>query len=254
MNQLEQDTPHFFTIIIAIRLLAVSRSVSCAPDFILGATANNISSQPSTMRSLKNLPRELRQQILGLVFEAAITADVKFNRNLEKYIRSYDGCSYGRLELLHCKLPKYLSDALGPPVKLYTDPRPTEFAPDISRTATSLHVTFPDLPADINFVLSKSLSYFEKDMSEAYDRFVDGEMERSVWDDYVSNATGTWAYEAKIADGLADFGGNGTAIKVDNLTGEQVQKFGIVAVLRLSLVVGESYRRRRSWEISSRPY
>lgn len=84
-------------------------------------------------------------------------------------------------------------------------------------------------------------------MNEAQDRIAGCLKELGGWNDFC-NATETWAQEADIEEGLADLGGTfRDAIEVDELTPKQLQKFGIVAILRFNRVV-KSYRWRYHFE------
>ncbi|QDS69295.1 hypothetical protein FKW77_002668 [Venturia effusa] len=205
---------------------------------------------PSDFYNLEtqSLPRELRHQILRLVFEPAITADLDFNSALQKYVRSYYGNA--RLEALSSVLPAYLSHALGPPPEDQDD-RPTQFAPSISRTGTILLTTFPDIADDVCFMLSASLDQFERGDCERQDRIAGWLKSRrsaplKVFND-VGTATETWSYEAEIHDQLADRGAANCAVYLDGMSEWQVEKFGIAGILRFNRVV-LSYRRWREWE------
>lgn len=201
------------------------------------------------MKSLESIPRELCHQILGNVFEPAITADVNFNSALEKYVRSYYGNA--RLELYNQILPGYLSDALGsPPSRQEQDihERPTQFAPNVSRMATTLTTVFPDLADDIDFVLSKSLDQFEKDSIEVMDVVLNHHKDRddwmrswgftSKWKD-TRDATWFWAHEAGLKGQLSEWG-YGMESRIVNGS----EKIGRKATLRFQRVV-EKYRKAR---------
>lgn len=150
-------------------------------------------------------------------------------------------------------LPKYLSDALGqPPSRQHRSQRPTQFAINISDTATTLHATFPDLVDDIDFVLSTSLDQFEKDtinaqkyLVERVDFMVEWASEEDTYSDKC-DATFNWAEEAMFENQLSDHGviGGAGTIEVEGLDTEQLQKLGMRNILRFNRVV-DKYRRQR---------
>ncbi|TID27072.1 hypothetical protein E6O75_ATG01565 [Venturia nashicola] len=111
------------------------------------------------MPAFEDLPRELRQEILKLAFDHAIDTDIDFNKNIERYIRSYAG--FYRLEQ---KPTKDLLRLLGPVPQSDDHWHPDSFAPHLCSTLESLRKAFPTIIDDIDFTFSKALNLFEKDV------------------------------------------------------------------------------------------
>jgi hypothetical protein len=116
----------------------------------------------SSPLALQDLPRELRQQILFLIFEDAIDQDVKFNMQIRRWFRdSYLELPSIRKALLHSH-PEFV-DAKTPLTPCIRIPRMGTLASIFSSIS-------PELAQDVSFVLEKSLVSFEQAWQRALDQ------------------------------------------------------------------------------------
>lgn len=127
------------------------------------------------MPTFEDLPRELCQEILKIVFHETVTADLKFSLNIRKYICFEDHTSQLRDDLPEC-LRSARNDEAGAS-RFHPGYLPAMHAPSTGTTATALREVFPDIADDIRFVLEKSLHKFEQRLVEKVESYTerDGE-------------------------------------------------------------------------------
>jgi hypothetical protein len=101
---------------------------------------------------LLGLPRELRQQIVGYVFEDALAKDIRLNSFLRQDFRH---------KLRFSKLPMPLKQLLTRTRWLQYKPSKT-YAPHICALARILVSVHPEFAGDVPFVLNTALVTFEK--------------------------------------------------------------------------------------------
>lgn len=111
------------------------------------------------MLTLESLPRELHQDIFRIAFEHAIDRDIQLNDSLRNCILSDESAIMLRLKKW---VPNRLTTMLGYSERFDQNYRAKSFAISIHNTAACLHVVFPGLCDDVDFILKKSLGAFSE--------------------------------------------------------------------------------------------
>lgn len=139
--------------------------------------------------TFESLPRELRQEIVKIVFHETVAAGLEFNRNIRRCIAGSDHTIEFRYDL-----PDFFKAVL------FTTPKKGAVsAPYTAKTAYYLTAVFPDIMEDIQFILKLSLQAFEQNVVEA---MTEAEQEERNSD----HAVGIYGARASEKEEMRDYG------------------------------------------------
>lgn len=187
------------------------------------------------MPVFEDLSRELRQEIFRLAFKDAIKTDIKFNSNIQLYIRTYGG------EIrLETRPPIDLHHLLGPAPSYDDNWHPNSFAPHLCTAFEVLCAAFPTVIDDARFVFGKAIDLFEKEVLKMKELERDGYYYRHYFD---QNAINQYANRAEMKHELFDEGvgieNNSASLASFKVTTKMVKRF--------NFVVRTHYPRRRDY-------